>query len=81
MITPDALIVDFSAVINSQTNITTAKSFQSEIFSGEINNVVQNLAVGCSHIHIVFDDSLKRINKRNPSLWTIFSIFHNAINT
>ena len=58
---PGAIVLDFSALVNSQATITTAKTFKG--FSDGITNFVQNLSVGCSCIDIAcdsyFDNSLK----------------------
>ena len=57
----DALILDFSAIVNSQAAITTAKAFSE--FADGIINFVENLSSGCSPIDILcdsyFDNSLK----------------------
>ena len=57
----DALILDFSEIVNSQAVVTTAKPFNK--FSDGIINFVHNLYSGYSHIDIVcdsyFDNSLK----------------------
>ena len=57
----DALILDFSVIVNSQAAVTTAKTFNE--FADEVIEFVKNLSSGCSHIDIVcdsyFDNSLK----------------------
>ena len=57
----DAIVLDFSALVNSQATSTTAKTFKE--FSDGITDFVQNLSVGCSRIDVVcdsyFDNSLK----------------------
>ena len=57
----DALILDFSVILNSQAAVTTAKTFNE--FAGEVIEFVKNLSSGCSCIDIVcdsyFDNSLK----------------------
>ena len=57
----DALLLDFSAIVNSQTAVTTTKTFDE--FADEVIEFVKNLSSGCSHIDIVcdsyFDNSLK----------------------
>ena len=57
----DALILDFSAIVNSQATVTTAKTFNE--FADEVIEFVKNLSSGCSHIDVVcdsyFDNSLK----------------------
>ena len=56
-----ALILDFSAIVNSQAAVTTAKTFNE--FADIVIKFVKNLSSGCSHIDIVcdsyFDNSLK----------------------
>ena len=52
----DALILDFSAIINSQAAVTTAKTFNE--FSDGIIKFVENLSSGCSHINILCDSYL-----------------------
>ena len=57
----DALILDFSEIVNSQAVVTTAKPFNK--FSDVIIKFVHNLSSGYSHIDIIydsyFDNSLK----------------------
>ena len=57
----DALIFDFSVIVNSQAAVTTAKTFNE--FADGIIEFVKNLSSGCSRIDIVcdsyFDNSLK----------------------
>ena len=57
----DPLILDFSAIVNSQATVTTAKTFDE--FADEVIEFVNNLSSGCSRIDIVcdsyFDNSLK----------------------
>ena len=57
----DALILDFSAIVNSQAAVTTAKTLNE--FADIVIKFVKNLSSGCSHIDIVcdsyFDNSLK----------------------
>ena len=57
----DALILDFSVIVNSQAAVTTAKTFNE--FADEVIEFVKNLSSGYSHIDIVcdsyFDNSLK----------------------
>ena len=57
----DALILDFSVIVNSQAAVTTAKTFNE--FADEVIEFVKNLSSGCSCIDIVcdsyFDNSLK----------------------
>ena len=57
----DTLILDFSAIVNSQATVTTAKTFN-EISDG-MNKFVQDLSCGFSRIDTVsdsyFDNSLK----------------------
>ena len=57
----DALILDFSVVVNSQATVTTAKTFDE--FADEVIEFVNNLSSGCSRIDIVcdsyFDNFLK----------------------
>ena len=60
----DALILGFSAIVNSQAAVTTAKTFNE--FADEVIEFVKNLSSGCSRIDIVcdsyFDNSLNRIH-------------------
>ena len=44
----DALILDFSAIVNSQAVVTTAKTFNE--FSDKIIKFIQNMSSGCSPI-------------------------------
>ena len=57
----DALILDFSVIVNSQAVLTTAKPFNK--FSDGIIKFFHNVSSGYSHINIVydsyFDNSLK----------------------
>ena len=57
----DALLLDFSAIVNSQTAVTTTKTFDE--FADEVIEFVKNLSSGCSRIDIVcdsyFENSLK----------------------
>ena len=57
----DALISDFSAIVNSQTAVTTGKTFNE--FADRITEFIKNLSSGCSCSDIVcdsyFDNSLK----------------------
>ena len=57
----DALILDFSAIVNSRAVVTTVKTFNE--FEDGIIEFVKNLSSGCSRIDIVcdsyFDNSLK----------------------
>ena len=57
----DALILDFSAIINSQATVTTAKAFNES--ADGIIKFVENLFSGCLRIGIpsvsYFDNSLK----------------------
>ena len=57
----DAVIFYFSAIVNSQAAVTTAKTFNE--FTDEVIEFVKNLSSGCSRIDIVchnyFDNSLK----------------------
>ena len=48
-----ALILDFSVIMNSQTAVTTAKTFNK--FANAIIKFAQNLFCGCSCIDIVCD--------------------------
>ena len=52
----DALILDFSVIVNSQAAVTTAKTFN-EISDGIIK-FVENLSSGCSRIDILSDSYL-----------------------
>ena len=49
----NALIPDFSKIVNSQADVTTAKTFIK--FADGIIKFVQNLSSGCSRIDIVCD--------------------------
>ena len=51
----DALILDFSAIVNFQAIVTTVKSFN-EFADG--NKFIQNLSSGCSRIDTVCDSYL-----------------------
>ena len=57
----DALILDFSAIVDSQAAVTTVKTFK-ELADGIIK-FVENLSSGCSRVDILcdsyFDNSLK----------------------
>ena len=57
----DALILDFSAIVNSQAAVTTANTFSE--FADGIIKFAENLSSGCSRIDTVwdsyFDNSLK----------------------
>ena len=57
----DALILDFSAIVNSQAAATTAQAFNE--FADGIIEFVKNMSSGCSCIDIAsnsyFDNSLK----------------------
>ena len=57
----DALILDFSAIVNSQAAVTTANTFNE--FADGIVKFVENVSSSCSHIDTVwdsyFDNSLK----------------------
>ena len=57
----DALILDFSAIVNSQAAVTAAKTFYE--FADGVIEFVKNLSSGCSRIDVVcdsyFDNSLK----------------------
>ena len=57
----DALILDFSPIVNSQAAVTTANIFNE--FADGITKFVENLSSGCSRIDTVwdnyFDNSLK----------------------
>ena len=53
----DALILDFSVIVNSQATVTTAKTFNE--FADGIIEFVKNLSSGSSRIDIVCDSYLK----------------------
>ena len=57
----DGLILDFSAIVNSQAAVRLAKAFSE--FAGGLIEFVKNLSSGCSRIDIAcdsyFDHSLK----------------------
>ena len=50
----DALILDFSAIVNSQAAVTTAKTFKG--FADGIIAFVKNPSSGCSRIDVVCDN-------------------------
>ena len=53
----NAIVIDFSTIINSQACITRAKTF--EDLSDEIIDCVQNISVRCSRVDIVCDNYFK----------------------
>ena len=70
----DALILDFSAIVNSQADVTTVNTFNE--FADGIIKFVKNLSSGYSRIHAVwdsyFDNSLKSHTREARSCGQFF---------
>ena len=74
----DAVILGFSAIVNSQAAVSTVKTFSE--FADGIIEFAKNVCSACSHIDIVcdsyFDNSLKSHTREARGwLWIILSIY------
>ena len=78
----DALIFDFSAIVNSQAAFTTAKTFNES--ADGIIKYVENLSSGCSRIGIFcdsyFDNSLSHIRVKPVVVDNFFHLQKQPIN-